>query len=100
MVSGARGARQARLDRHCLHLPQWLRLHVRHAVCFARSKKIIRFDARHCELCNLIECMFVRFKEARHVATLNDRCLRAFLSAIALAGTLIFWLCTLSLGHA
>jgi transposase len=41
---------------------------------------------------NRIEIMFGRLKAWRHIATRYDRCPRAFLSAVALAATVIFWL--------
>jgi transposase len=40
---------------------------------------------------NLIERMFCRLKDWRHIATRYDRTARNFLSAIALAATLSFW---------
>jgi len=45
----------------------------------------------------VIEIMFGRLKDWRRVATRYDRCPKVFLSAIALAATVIFWLCVLSL---
>ena len=39
-----------------------------------------------------IEIMFGRLKDWRRVATRYDRCPKVFLSAIALAATVIFWL--------
>lgn len=36
--------------------------------------------------------MFGRLKDWRRVATLYDRCPKVFLSAIALAATVIYWL--------
>jgi transposase len=39
-----------------------------------------------------IEIMFGRLKDWRRIATRYDRCPRVFLSAIALAATVIFWL--------
>ena len=48
----------------------------------------IKYDKRR----NRIEIMFGRLKDWRRVATCYDRCPTAFLSAIALATTVIFWL--------
>ncbi len=45
-----------------------------------------------------IECMFGRLKDWRRVAPRYDRCPKVFLSAIALAATVIFGLCVLTLG--
>ncbi|PZX10664.1 DDE family transposase, partial [Palleronia aestuarii] len=39
-----------------------------------------------------IEIMFGRIKDWRRVATRYDRCPEVFLSAIALAATVIYWL--------
>jgi transposase len=39
-----------------------------------------------------IEIMFGRLKDWRRVATRYDRCPKVFLSAIALAATVMFWL--------
>lgn len=50
--------------------------------------KPIRHDKRR----NRIEIMFGRLKDWRRVATRYDRCPKVFLSAIALAATVIFWL--------
>ena len=41
---------------------------------------------------NRIEIMFGRLKDWRRVATRYDRCPKVFLSAVALAATVIFWL--------
>lgn len=36
--------------------------------------------------------MFCRLKASRHITTRYDRCAHTFLSAIALAATVTFWL--------
>ena len=41
---------------------------------------------------NRIEIMFGRLKDWRRAATRHDRCPKVFLSAIALAATVIYWL--------
>ena len=41
--------------------------------------------------------MFGRLKDWRGVATHYDRCPKVFLSAIALAALVIYWLCVLTL---
>ncbi|MCA3549370.1 MAG: transposase, partial [Rhodobacter sp.] len=41
---------------------------------------------------NRIEIMFGRLKDRRRVATRYDRCAKTFLSAVALAETVLFWL--------
>ncbi len=55
-------------------------------------KKTIKYDKRRYKRRNRIEIMFGRLKDWRRVATRYDRCPMAFLSAIALAATVIFWL--------
>ena len=57
----------------------------------SRSKPI-RYDKRRYRRRNRIERMFGRLKDWRRVATRYDRCPKVFLSAIALAATVIFWL--------
>ena len=54
--------------------------------------KPIKHDKRRCKRRNRIEIMFGRLKDWRRVATRYDRCPKVFLSAIALAATVIFWL--------
>jgi transposase len=39
-----------------------------------------------------IEIMFARLKDWRRIATRYDRCAHTFMSAIALAVTVLFWL--------
>ena len=54
--------------------------------------KAIKDDKRRYKRRNRIEIMFGRLKDWRRVATRYDRCPKVFLSAIALAATVIFWL--------
>ena len=54
--------------------------------------KVIKYDKRRYKRRNRIEIMFGRLKDWRRVATRYDRCPKVFLSAIALAATVIFWL--------
>ena len=54
--------------------------------------KTIRYDKRRYRRRNRIEIMFGRLKDWRRVATRYDRCAKTFLSAVALAATVIFWL--------
>jgi transposase len=56
----------------------------------------IKFDKRRYRRRNRIEIMFGRLKDWRRVATRYDRCPTTFFSAIALAATVIFWLCSTS----
>ena len=52
----------------------------------------IRYDKRRYKRRNRIEIMFGRLKDWRRVATRYDRSPTVFLSAIALAATVLFWL--------
>ena len=52
--------------------------------------KTIKYDKRRYKRRNRIEIMFGRLKDWRRVATRYDRCPKAFLSASALAATVIF----------
>ena len=54
--------------------------------------KTVRYDKRRYRRRNGIEIMFGRLKDWRRVATRYDRCAKTFLSAVALAATVIFWL--------
>lgn len=55
-------------------------------------EKPIKYDKRRYRKRNRIEIMFGRLKDWRRVATRYDRSPTVFLSAIALAATVIFWL--------
>ena len=52
----------------------------------------VKYDKRRYKRRNRIEIMFGRLKDWRRIATRYDRCPKVFLSAIALAATIIFWL--------
>jgi transposase len=54
--------------------------------------KPVRYDKRRYKRRNRIEIMFGRLKDWRRIATRYDRCATTFLSAVALAATVIFWL--------
>jgi transposase len=54
--------------------------------------KVVRYDKRRYKRRNRIEIMFGRLKDWRRVATRYDRYAKTFLSAVALAATVIFWL--------
>ena len=54
--------------------------------------KTIKYDKCRYRRRNRIEIMFGRLKDWRRVATRYHRCSMAFLSAVALAATVIFWL--------
>lgn len=57
-----------------------------------QRKTTVRYDKRRYRRRNRIEIMFGRLKDWRRVATRYDRCPKVFLSAIALAATVMFWL--------
>jgi transposase len=57
----------------------------------SRSKPV-RYDKRRYKRRNRIEIMFGRLKDWRRIATRYDRCPKVFLSAVALAATIIYWL--------
>jgi len=54
--------------------------------------KAVRHDKRRYRRRNRIEIMFGRLKDWRRIATRYDRCPVVFLSAVALAATVMFWL--------
>ena len=54
--------------------------------------KAVRYDKRRYRRRNRIEIMFGRLEDWRRIATRSDRCAKAFLSAVALAATVMFWL--------
>jgi transposase len=58
-----------------------------------RNRKVaIPHDTERYRQRHRIENMFARLKDWRRIATRYDRCPELFLSAIALAATVIFWL--------
>ena len=57
----------------------------------SRDKRV-RYDRRRYKRRNRIKIMFGRLKDWRRVATRYDGCPKAFLSAIAFAAAVIFWL--------
>ena len=54
--------------------------------------KAVRYDKCRYKRRNRIEIMFGRLKDWRRIATRYDRCAKTFLSAVALAATVMFWL--------
>lgn len=52
----------------------------------------LAYDKRRYRRRNRIEIMFGRLKDWCRVATRYDRCPKVFLSAVALAATVMFWL--------
>ncbi len=57
-----------------------------------QRKRAVKYDKRRYKRRNRIEIMFGRLKDWRRVATRYDRCPKVFLSAIALAALVIYWL--------
>lgn len=62
-----------------------------------KRKTPVKYDKRRYKRRNRIEIMFDRLKDWRRVATRYDRCPKVFLSALALAAVVIYWLCILTL---
>jgi transposase len=60
--------------------------------CRKSRGKTVCYDKRHCRRRNRIEIMFSLLKDWRRVATRYDRCAKTFLSTVALAATIMFWL--------
>ena len=60
-------------------------------------KKTVKYDKRRYKRRNRIERMFGRLKDWRRISTRYDRSPTVFLSAIALAAAVIFWLSVLTL---
>jgi transposase len=57
-----------------------------------KRKSPVKYDKRRYKRRNRIEIMFGRLKDWRRIATRYDRCPKVFLSAVALAATVLFWL--------
>ncbi|WP_145111406.1 transposase, partial [Cereibacter sediminicola] len=55
-------------------------------------KTAVKHDKRHCKRRNRIEIMFGRLKDWRRIPTRYDRYPETFLSAVALAATVLLWL--------
>jgi putative transposase len=55
-------------------------------------KRFHPFDRAACKRRNLIERTFCRLKDWRRIATRYDKLARNFLSAVALAATITWWL--------
>jgi transposase len=66
---------------------------ISHCIPGRKSRtKPVKYDKRRYKSRNRIEIMFGRLKDWRRVATRYDRCPTVFLSAVALAATVLFWL--------
>jgi len=57
-----------------------------------QRKTAVRYDRRRYKRRHRIEIMFGRLKDWRRVESRYDRCPQVFLSAIALAALIIYWL--------
>jgi transposase len=57
-----------------------------------QRKTSVNYDKRRYKRRNRIEIMFGRLKDWRRIATRCDGCPKVFLSAVALASTVLFWL--------
>jgi transposase len=60
--------------------------------CIPGRSRPIRHGKQPYRARHKIEIMFGRLKDWRRVATRHDRCAHTFMSAIALAATVVFWL--------
>lgn len=65
-----------------------------------QRKKTVKYDRRRYKRRNRIEIMFGRLKDLRREATRYGRCLKVFLSAIALAALVIYCLWVLTIESA
>jgi transposase len=66
---------------------------IKHCIPGRKSRgKPIKHDKRRYKRYNRIEIMLGRLKDCRRVATRYDRRPKVFLSAVALAATVMFWL--------
>ncbi len=54
--------------------------------------RLVKYDKRRYKRRNRIEIMFGRLKDWRRIATRYGICPKVFLSAVALAATVMFWL--------
>jgi IS30 family transposase len=82
-------ARQSQIQRNRISHATWTEIEEMTCIPGRKSRsKPIKYDKRR----NRIEIMFGRLKNWRRVATRYDRCPKVFLSAVALAATVMFWL--------
>ncbi|WP_438273507.1 transposase, partial [Thioclava arctica] len=66
---------------------------IKHCIPGRKSRdKPVKYDKRRYKRRNRIEIMFGRLKDWRRISTRCNRCPKVFLSAIALAATVLFWL--------
>lgn len=75
-------------------LREWLEVRGTQAVIPPRKNRKIQYDYDKAiyKQRNVIERMFCRLKDWRRIATRFDRNLKNFMSAIALAAAVIWWL--------
>lgn len=96
LLAGLKGARYLLADKG--YDANSLRKHLRQShivpVIPGRSnrKRAIQYDTRRYKSRHLIENAFCRLKDFRRVATRYDKLARNFLSAVALATLVAFWL--------
>ncbi len=96
LLAGLKGARYLLADKgyDANSLRRHLRLSEIVPVIPGRSnrKRKIRYDAKRYKSRHLIKNAFCRLKDFRRVATRYDKLARNFLSAVALATLVAFWL--------
>lgn len=93
LLAGLKGARYLLADKG-----PGLRKHLRRSAIVpiipgrSNRKRVIRYDKRRYKERHLIENAFCRLKDFRRIATRYDKLARNFLSAVALATLVAFWI--------
>jgi transposase len=96
LLAGLKGARYLLADKG--YDADGLRKHLRRSAIVpvipgrSNRKRVIRYDKRRYKERHLIENAFCRLKDFRRIATRYDKLARNFLSAVALATLVAFWL--------
>ncbi|MEG9883274.1 MAG: IS5 family transposase [Hyphomicrobiales bacterium] len=73
---------------------KWLQEHATSVVIPPRKNRKLQYDYEKAvyKQRNIIEHMFCRLKDWRHIATWFDRKVKNFMAAVALAAAIIWWL--------
>lgn len=61
-------------------------------------KRQVEYDQKHHRTRHLVENAFRRLKAFRRIATRYDKLAASFLSAVALAALIAFWMCVIESG--
>lgn len=97
LLTGLKGAKYLLADKG--YDANSLRKHLRESAIIpvipgrSKGKRQIRYDTKRYKSRHLIENALCRLKDFRRIATRYDKLARNFLSAIALATLVAFWLC-------